>query len=104
MGEEPEVNREQRCNHMYEIAREAEEDAAGKHRAGKAELAADMLLLLRRRFEVIEMNTMLSTPSTISKKMSVTRLIHASGLAKMERSTVVVSFSVPAFSSKCSGV
>ena len=48
VGEEPEVNREQRCNHMYEIAREAEEDAAGKHRAGKAELAADMLLLLRQ--------------------------------------------------------
>ena len=48
MGEEPEVNREQRCNHMYEIAREAEEDAAGKHRAGKAKLAPDMLLLLRQ--------------------------------------------------------
>ena len=48
MGEETEVYREQRCNHMYEIAREAEEDATGKHRAGKAELAADMLLLLRQ--------------------------------------------------------
>ena len=34
----------------------------------------------------MEMNTMLSTPSTTSRNMRVTKLIHASGVAKMERS------------------
>ena len=40
-----------------------------------------------RRFVVIDMNTRLSTPSTISRKMRLTRLIHASGDAKIDRST-----------------
>ena len=36
-----------------------------------------------RRFVVMEMNTKLSTPKTISRKINVTRLIHASGVANM---------------------
>lgn len=35
---------------------------------------------------VIVMNTKLSTPNTISKNKSVTRLIHASGVVKIEKS------------------
>ena len=42
-----------------------------------------------RRLVVMEMNTMLSTPSTTSKNISVSRLIQASGVAKMERSIVI---------------
>ena len=41
--------------------------------------------------EVIEMKTMLSTPRTISKKMSVTSEIHASGVVKIDKSMVLLS-------------
>ena len=40
------------------------------------------------------MNTRLSTPSTISKNISVTKLIHASGVAKIERSICTLPFFV----------
>ena len=39
-----------------------------------------------KRLVVMEMNTMLSTPSTTSKNISVSKLIQASGVAKMEKS------------------
>ena len=48
VSEKSEVNREQGRNHVHEIACEAKEDATGEHRASEAELAADVLLLLRQ--------------------------------------------------------
>ena len=41
-----------------------------------------------RRFVVMEMNTMLSTPSTISRNVSVMRLIHVSGVVNIVKSMV----------------